>query len=212
MKKLLLILVGVIIGGGGYHVYSGFSAGAEMGEDYVEKSLSGAEISEGLVSTDLDTRTAAFNQIGKLPDAEKKAALFAALAATYAPTRIGAISVLGRDLPTDPEVIPKLMEAAGKDPDCDVQAAAFAALQKSGDKRVLAMALKTLESEGCGLESRLEAVRTLDKLTGQSTCDAFRDHMEGAAGAADDLMLEWTDWLDENRAKLAWDLKTSVFK
>ena len=43
-----------------------------MGEEYVEKDLSDEEVVEGLLSEDLDTRTAAFNQVGKLPVAEKK--------------------------------------------------------------------------------------------------------------------------------------------
>ena len=211
MKKLLLLLVGAVIGAGGYHAYSGFAAGSEMGEDYVEKDLSGAEISGGLVSKDLDIRTAAFNQIGKLPLAEKKKALFAALGADYAPTRLGAVFALGKDLGKDPDVIRKLIEVAEGEADWDVQSTAFEALAESGDPRVLDLAMRILESDTARLAAKNRAASVLDNLTGRETSAALGDHFDGATGAVDDLMFEWFDWL-EAHPKLTWDAASGKFK
>lgn len=212
MKKVLLLLVGAVIGAGGYHVYSGFTAGAEAAEEYVEKDLSDAEVADGLVSADLNTRTAAFNQVGTLPVEAKKKALLAALGVSYAPTRLGAVLALGKDLGEDPEVFEKLLAVAEGDPDWDVQSTALETLSESGDLRVLDLSVRILEAGNASLAAKNQAAGILDNLTGRTTAEALGDHFDGATGAADDLMFEWSDWLEENRGKLTWDAGAGQFK
>jgi HEAT repeat protein len=211
VKKWIALIVLLALGGGGFYVWRTFRQGARLSAPDEVKDLTGDEVRSGLSSPDPKARLDALAQIEKLPEPERKAALIAALGAPYAPTRLTAVTALAKTFPTDPVVVEGLLAVAKEDLDSDVREAAFAALAPSGDVRVLDLSLSVLTSSEEPIPVRLGAARTLDRLTGRDTASRLRDLLDQAESEADDLMMDWDDWLSEHREGLRWNAETGRF-
>jgi HEAT repeat protein len=206
----MVLLVALLVGGA--FLYGRFQQAGEEGLTDQVEDLSDDDIRTGLLSSNLKQRIDAFEQIGKLAEGEQKRALLDALDAPYAPTRLMAVAALGKSFPTDEAVVAAVIGLAKDDPDMDVRSAAFEALLGSGDAQVLGLAVEVLNSTDAGLAAKLSAVETLDALTGRTTAGMLSDPLESAEGAADDLGMDWDDWLEENGAKLKWNAEAKKFE
>jgi hypothetical protein len=212
VKKKIALVVLALLCGGGFYVYMKINAASRLGDDYEAPVLTNQEVREGIRSPEVQTRIEAVEQIGKLSVKERKEVLLDALKASYAPTRLTALTPLAAEFGNDPAVIDRLLEVARDDPDLDVKGAAFTALTKSGDARVLTLAASVLLSDDASLEAKLGAAKVLDRLTGRGTAAGLEDAVDAGTGQADDLGMDWDDWLSENREKLAWDAAKGCFK
>lgn len=206
--KLLLVVILIA----GAFLFGRYQQAGDEGLAHEIEDLSDTDIRKGLLSANLKERMDAREQIGKLPPDEQKKALLDALDAPYAPTRLTAVAALGESFPTDGAVVAAMLAIAKDDPDADVRGAAFAALKGSGDAQVLRLAVEVLNSTDAGLAAKLAAAETLDALTGRETAAALSDPLESAEGAADDLGMEWDDWLEENGGKLEWNAEAKRFE
>ena len=205
----LVLIAG--LGAGSVFMWSKYRHGADVAGEYAVESFTPAEVREALRSEDLRTRLDAVAQLEKLDSTTRKAALLEALAASHAPTRLTALTALSEGFPSDPEVVARLLGTAKEDLDRDVQEAAFSALEKSGDPRVLALACEVVASVEAGLSLKLQAAETLDRLTGRQTAGALATAVEDAEVAADELGMGWEAWIGEHRGGLVWDPEKGLF-
>jgi HEAT repeat protein len=212
MKKKwgALVVLAAILAGGAL-LWSRYRQGSDVAGEYAMRSFTPAEVREALRSEDISTRLDAVAQLEKLEPRALKAALLEALAASYAPTRLTAVTALARRFPSDPDVVTRLLVTAKEDLDTDVQAAAFAALEKSGDPRVLALACEVLVSTDAGLSLKLQAAETLDRLTGRQTAGPLATAVEDAEVAADEIGMGWEEWIGTNQGGLTWDPEKGRF-
>jgi HEAT repeat protein len=205
VKRWIFLVVLALLAGTALFLYTQYRDMASMKEFEGPGELTDRGIREGIRSEDPTLRLAAAEQIGKLPEDQRRAALLDALAADYAPTRLTALTVIGKGGPPGDEISAALFEMAREDPDPDVRDAAFRALGTSGDVRVLDLSLAILESLDAPLALKLRAARTLDRLTGRESAGALAGAVDEATLAADELSMEWDDWLGGNRERLRWD-------
>ncbi len=89
--------------------------------------------------------------------------------------------------------------------------AAFSALATSGDIAILELAVEVLSSTDAPLGAKVRAAALLDLLTGRSTSGELTSQYAGAEESADDLAMEWDDWLGERVERLAWDSEAGRF-
>jgi len=157
------------------------------------------------------TRLAAVEQMAKLASAERKEALLEALADSLAVVRLTAVTALSDGFPRDPAVVDRLLVAARGDLDADVREEAHRALAASGDPRVLALAVETLDSADATLDEKLAAAETLDRVTGRTTATDLADRLDGAEEAADELGVAWEEWLAGRKDRLSWDEEAGRF-
>ncbi len=211
MKKWVFLFVLLVAVGGYFYVQYRIGEARKFAEDDVTVELTDAGIREGLLSSDPKRRLDALAQIEKLPEAERMHALLAALEAPSAPTRLTAVTVLGKEFAARPAAVAGLTEAAKEDPDPDVREAAFNALAASGDTAILELAAAVLLSTDEPLGVKVRAAALLDRLTGKSRSEDLRTSFTTAEEAADDLSMEWDDWLGENRDRLRWDAEAGRF-
>ena len=211
MKKWIFLGIVLVLGGGVFYARSVFLDAGKIAEDDTMAELSDAGIREGLLSEDPKLRMDALAQIEKLPEAERMTALLAALQSPSAPTRLTAVTALGRDFSTKAAVIAGLKETAKDDLDADVREAAFSALAGSGDIAILELAVEVLSATDAPLGAKVRAAALLDLLTGRSTSRELTSQYAGAEEAADDLAMEWDDWLGERVERLRWDPEAGQF-
>lgn len=211
MKKWIALVLVVALGASAWYFRGKFLEGAQVADPDQVRDLDDNEIRSGVRSADPKTRLDALGQIEKLAPKERKAALLDALGAPYAPTRLAALTALSRGFATDDEVVARFLAVAKEDQDADVRAAAIRSLDRSGDPRVLGLAISVLESSEEPLAVRLGAARTLDRLTGRETAKDLADRLDAAEEAADDLLMDWDDWYSERKAGLVWDPEQGRF-
>lgn len=211
MKKWIFLGV-LLVGAGGYfYVQYRIDQARQFAEDDGTVELTDAGIREGLLSSDPKQRMDALAQIEKLPEAERMIALIAALDAPSAPTRLTAVTALGKDFAERPEAVLALTEAAKEDLDADVREAAFNALATSGDIAILELAAGVLLDTDASLRVKVRAAALLDRLTGKSMSEDLSSAFTATEEAADDLAMTWDDWLGENRDSLKWDSAAGRF-
>jgi len=188
MKKLIIIVVlaGLL---GGYEV-----------KDYLPD-----EIAAVLAGNDPAARADAADQVEKMPPEQRKAVLQALARDERAKIRLLAVSLLARHHVRDADVVGDLLAVARDDLDGDVKQAAFVALGKSGDPRALKLATEVLSDMDAALPVKLEAAGMLDRLTGRVTAQDLSAALEQAVDAADDLGMDWDDWLTTHGPRLTWD-------
>jgi HEAT repeat protein len=211
MKKWIVLGVVLVLAGGFFYVKSELDKAGKIAEEEGPVELTDAGIREGLLSDDPKLRMDALAQIEKLPEAERLPALLAALESPSAPTRLTAVAALGRDFAAQEAAVDGLQETARDDPDPDVREAAFNALAKSGDTAILALAVEVLSSTDEPIGMKVRAARLLDRLTGKELSADLAASYGAAEEAADDLSMEWDDWLEQNRERLGWDAATGRF-
>ena len=213
MKKWIILLLVFVVGGGGIWVYRNIrAAGEEADRAYEVEEMTDADISSGLKSQDLRKRLDAVAQLSKLTPAQRKAALLDALEAAAAPARLTAVTALGDGFGTDGDVVAALLTVAKTDPDTDVKEAAFSVLTKSGDPRVLSVAAEVLIATDASLAMKVSAAKTLDRLTGRETAAALETAFDSAEEAADDIGMDWDDWIGENADGLKWNAESGRFE
>lgn len=213
MKKWIVLLAVLLIGGTAIYVYREIQrAGEEADRPYEVVPMTDAGIAEGLASPDLKTRLDAVAQLEKLPTVQRKSALLGALAAAAAAARLTAVTALGEGFGADGEVVTALLEVAKEDPDADVKEAAFAVLTSSGDPRVLSVAAEVLLAVDATLAAKLAAAKTLDRLTGRETAKPLQATFDSAGEAADDLGMDWDDWITEHADGLEWNAEAGRFE
>jgi len=211
VKKWIALALVVAIGASAWYFRGKFLEGAQVAYPDQVRDLDDSEIRDGLRSADPKTRLDALAQIEKLTPAERKAALLDALDAPYAPTRLAALTALAAGFGADGAVVDRFLAVAREDQDADVREAAIRSLDRSGDPRVLGLALAVLEGGEEPLSVRLGAARTLDRLTGRETARALSERLDQAEAAADDLLMDWDDWYSERKDRLAWDPERKRF-
>ena len=211
MKKWIFIGVVLVLGGGFFYVRSQIRGAGRLADENVMEELTEAGIREGLSSDDPKLRMDALAQIEKLSEAERRSALLAALGSARAPTRLTAVIALGKDVTGNAAVIEGLTDVAKDDLDTDVRAAAFDALANSGDTAILQLAVNVLSDADAALGIKVRAAALLDRLTGRSDSTALAASYSDAEEAADDLSMEWDDWLEENLERLTWDSRSGRF-
>jgi len=211
MKKWFVLLFVALLGGGGYYVWSGLEKGAEVAGDYEVESLTPEGVRQGLRSSDLKTRLDAVAQLEKLDPPARQAALLEALEAPVAPARLTAVTELAKGFASEADVVARLLSVAKEDPDDDVREAAFSALEKSGDPRVLTLACEVLTATETGLSLKLQAASTLDRLTGRQTAADLEGKLEEAEMAADEIGMSWDEWIGAHRDGLVWDPENGRF-
>ncbi len=211
MKKWFVLLLVALLGGGGYYVWSGLEKGAEVAGDYKVESLTPDGVRLGRRSDDLKTRLDAVAQLEKLEPAARLTALIEALDAPSAPARLTAVTEIAKAFASESDAVARLLSVAKEDPDDDVREAAFSALEKSGDPRVLTLACEVLTSTDAGLSLKLQAASTLDRLTGRETSADLEGKLEEAEMAADEIGMAWDEWIGANRAGLRWDAEKGRF-
>lgn len=211
MKKWIFLGIVLVLGGGVFYARSVFLDAGKIAEDDTMVELTDAGIREGLSSDDPKLRMDALAQIEKLPEAERMAALLAALQSPSAPTRLTAVTALGKDFSTRAGAIEGLKETAKEDLDTDVREAAFSALATSGDIAILELAVEVLSATDAPLGAKVRAAALLDLLTGRSLSEALKASYADAEESADDLAMDWDDWLEERVERLRWDPEAGQF-
>jgi len=211
VKKWIFLGIVLVLGGGFFYARSVFLDAGKIAEDEGMMELTDAGIREGLSSDDPKLRMDALAQIEKLPEAERIRALLAALESPSAPTRLTAVTAFGKDFSTNAAVIEGLKEAARGDLDTDVREAAFNALAASGDTAILELAVEVLSATDAPLGAKVRAAALLDLLTGRSRSEDLKATHAQAEESADDLAMEWDDWLGERLERLRWDPKSGRF-
>jgi len=212
VKKWIALVVLLVLAGAGVYVYLGIrNAGDDAGE-YEMEEMTETGIAAGLRSPDLQKRLDAVAQLDKLSDAQKKAAFLDALSSSHPAARLTALTELKKGLGADAEVVTAVLALAKDDPDPDVAEVAFGLLAVSGDARVLSVAAELLLSTDAPLAVKLKAARTLDTLTGRVTATAFSEVFGTAEEAADDLAMEWDDWIGEHAGALRWNAEVGRFE
>jgi len=211
VKKWIFLGVLLVVAGGYFYVQHRIGEARKFAEDDGTVELTDAGIRAGLLSDDPKSRMDALEQIEKLPESERISALLAALQAPSAPTRLTAVTALGKDFAENPAAASGLTEAAKEDPDPDVREAAFNALALSGDTAILELAAAVLLSTDEPLGVKVRAAALLDRLTGKSVSEVLITSFTTAEEAADDLSMEWDDWLGENKDRLKWDAAAGRF-
>jgi len=212
VKKWVFLILLLALAAAGIYVYLGIRKAGEDAGEYQVEEMTGQGIAAGLESPELTKRLDAVAQLGKLTDGQKRAALLNALGAPHPAARLTALTELRKGLGSDPDVVTAVLTVAMDDPDPDVAESAFALLAGSGDARVLGVAAEVLLSTDASLAAKLSAAKTLDALTGRETARAFSDALDTAGEAADDLGMEWDDWIGERASKLTWNEERKRFE
>jgi HEAT repeats len=211
VKKWVFLGVVLVLGGGFFYARSVYLEAGNLAEDDGMREMDAAAIRDGLLSDDPRLRMDALAQIEKLPPEERAQALLAGLDSGYAPTRLTVVTALAADFATEPDVVAAMMDLARDDPDPDVRDAAFNTLTASGDTAILELAVEVLSSTDASLDVKARIAALLDRLTGRAMGEELSGHITEAQDAADDLSMEWDDWLSEHREGLRWDAAAGRF-
>jgi len=215
VKKRILLVLLLLFAAAGIHIYVGIRRAGEDAGEYKVENMTAKGVAAALRSPELTKRLDAVAQLDKLTDAQKKAAFLDALGATHPAARLTALTELRRmlgGLGADPDVVTAVLKVAQDDPDPDVVELAFALLVGSGDARVLTVAAERLLSTDASLAAKLSAAKTLDTLTGRNTAKAFAAFVDSAQESADDLGMEWDEWIEEHASKLKWNEQRQRFE
>jgi hypothetical protein len=212
VKKWILLVVLLVLAGVGIYVYVTIQAAGDDAAEYEMETMTADGVADGLKSPDLQKRLDAVAQLDKLSVEQKKAAFLDALGSAHAAARLTALTELRKGLAKDPEVVTAVLDLAKGDPDPDVADAAFSLLSVSGDPRILSVAAELLLSTDAPLAVKLKAAKTLDRLTGRETATDFSTAFDTAEEAADDLGMDWDDWITENAATLKWNPDAGRFE
>lgn len=212
MKKWIAFFLLLALAGAGVYIYLGIQKAGDDAGEYEIEVMTETGIALALLSPDLQKRLDAVAQLDELTDEQKEAALLDALGSSHPAARLTALTELAKGLAALPDVVTAVLALAKEDPDPDVAEAAFRLLATSGDARVLSVAAELLLSTDASLAVKLKAAQTLDALTGRDTAKAFAEAFGTAEEAADDLGMEWDDWIGENAGGLRWNADAQRFE
>jgi hypothetical protein len=73
------------------------------------------------------------------------------------------------------------------------------------------LAVDVLSDADATLKVKVRAAALLDRLTDRETSAGLASSYSNAEEAADDLSMEWDDWLGENLKRLTWDSQAGRF-